>query len=210
MIRINLLPHREAERKRRRDRFHRAVGGALASGALLAGLLYASLTARMADQVQRNELLSEGIRHLEGQIRDIATISRDIQALRARERAVQQLQTDRNLPVALLGELAAFLPDGAFLTSVRQEDATILVTGVADSNERVSEFMRRLAQDGRHMGRPELVEVVAGSLPLGPRDSRRVANFTLRVLLSRPVQAPAAAPLVPASLPPPASAGSRP
>lgn len=186
MILINLLPHREAERKRRRDRFRQLVAAAIIGGVVAAGAVYASQAARIAAQRSRNDVLSGGIRLLDSQIRDIASISQEIQTLRSRQQAVQALQTDRNLPVVLLTELARHLPDGAFLTSVRQEGVFITVTGVAQSNERVSEFLRRLSQGGPSLHRPELVEIVAGTLPLGPRDQRRVANFTLRVNLVRP------------------------
>ncbi len=210
MILINLLPHREAERKRRRDRFHRAIAAAVVGGALIAGLLHASQVVRMADQRQRNELLSVGTRQLESQIRDIAAISQEIQALRAREQAVRQLQVDRNLPVAVLGDLAMHLPEGTFLTSVRQEEASVVVVGVAQSSERVSEFMRRLAQEGRHLRRPELIEVVAGTLALGPGDNRRVANFSLRVFLARAVDGPVSPALTPVAATSSASGRSAP
>ncbi len=193
MILINLLPHREAERKRRRERFHHLVAASILCGALAAGLVYASQAARIDAQRSRNEVLAGGIRLLDRQIRDIATISQDIQVLRTREHAVQALQADRNLPVILLTELVRHLPDGAFLTSVRQEEAFIVVAGVAQSNERVSEFLRLLSQGSSALLRPELVEIVAGTLPLGPREQRRVANFTLRLHLVRPA-APAASP----------------
>lgn len=192
MIRINLLPHREAERKRRRDHFRYSLVACVLGAALAGGLLYVGQVARVVLQQGRNEVLRIELRHLDAQIRDIAGLRKEIESLRTRERAVEDLQADRNLPVQVLGELARHLPEGAYLSSVRQEEVFITVTGVAQSNERVSEFLRRLGHDSPWLSQPELVEIVAGTLALSAREQRRVVNFNLRVRPLRQAVAPPA------------------
>lgn len=194
MIRINLLPHRELARKQRRQRFNLGVGVAALLGVMLAVLALLSVQARMAEQGQRNQLLQAEITRFDSQIKDIAGLQAEITALRARQQAVEDLQADRNLPVVLMAELVRQLPEGLFLSSLRQEAQSLTLTGSAQSNERVSELLRNLGNNSPWLARPELVEIVAGTLALSPREQRRVANFTIRVRLVRPSDAAAGKP----------------
>ena len=185
MILINLLPHREAARKRRRERFVFMLALSVASGALLAGAVYLAQAAAVAAQRERNDLLGAEIRRLDTQIRDISHLRQEIAGLRARQQAVEDLQADRNMPVHLLHELVQQLPEGVYLTGLRQDPQVVVLQGVAQSNERVSEMLRNLDHRSTWLGQPELVEIVAGSVNLGPREQRRVANFQVRVRLVR-------------------------
>lgn len=191
MILINLLPHREEARKRRREEFYAGLGAAAVAGLLVGGLIYFWYDIQISDQQGRNAFLVAENRRLDAQIKDVATLQDEINALRARQEAVENLQADRNLPVHLLNELVRLLPEGAYLTAVRQEDSRITLSGVAQSNDRVSELLRNLANDSPWLARPELVEIVAGSVALSPRDQRRVSNFTIRVSLQRTAAAAA-------------------
>ena len=194
MILINLLPHREAARKRSRDAFYAAMGAAFLIGGLLAGVIYLSYQARISSQQDKNNFLQSENRRLDGQIKDIATLQAEIAALRARQQAVEDLQADRNLPVHLLNELVKQLPEGVYVTSMRQDNQNVTLQGVAQSNERVSELLRNLANNSPWLNRPELVEIVAGNVAMSQRDQRRVANFTLRVRLRRASEAQKAVP----------------
>ena len=127
------------------------------------------------------------------QIKDIAALQEEIAALRARQQAVEDLQADRNMPVHLLNELVRQLPDGVYVTSLKQTANTVAISGVAQSNERVSELLRNLGSNSAWFTRPELVEIVAGNLSLGPRDQRRVANYRVTVKLLRASEAQKAA-----------------
>ena len=189
MILINLLPHREAARKRRREMFYAALGASAFAGAMIAGGIYLWYAAQISEQQNRNLVLTTEIKKLEAQIKDIATLQAEIAALRARQQAVEDLQSDRNVPVHLLNELVAQLPDGVYLTSMRQTNNVVAVTGVAQSNERVSELLRNLSSGSAWITRPELVEIVASSVALSPRDQRRVANFSMRMTLLRTSEA---------------------
>lgn len=189
MILINLLPHREAARKRRREMFYAALGASAFAGAMIAGGIYLWYAAQISEQQDRNLVFTTEIKKLEAQIKDIATLQAEIAALRARQQAVEDLQSDRNVPVHLLNELVAQLPDGVYLTSMRQTNNVVAVTGVAQSNERVSELLRNLSSGSAWITRPELVEIVASSVALSPRDQRRVANFSMRMTLLRTSEA---------------------
>jgi type IV pilus assembly protein PilN len=106
---------------------------------------------------------------------------------------VEDLQADRNLPVHLLNELTRLLPEGIYINSLKQEGQLVTLAGVAQSNERVSEMLRNFGTGSPWLARPELVEIVAGTVNLGPRDQRRVSNFTIRVRLLRASEAQQAA-----------------
>lgn len=185
MILINLLPHREAARKRRRDLFNVALGSAALVGGLIAGAIFLWYQSHISLQQTNNRILSSEIKVLEGQIKDIAGLEAEIAALRARQQAVEDLQADRNQPVYLMTELVKQLPDGVFISSLRQENQNVTLQGTAQSNERVSELLRNLANNTPWFSRPELVEIVAGSIALTPKDQKRVSNFTMRVRLVR-------------------------
>ena len=200
MILINLLPHREAARKRRREVFYAALGASAVGGLLVAGGIWLWFSAQISGQQGRNRLLSTEISKLEAQIKDIATLQEEITALRARQQAVEDLQSDRNMPVHLLNELVKQLPDGVYLTSMKQNGGVVALTGVAQSNERVSELLRNLSSNSPWLTRPELAEIVAGNVQIG-KDQRRVANFRMSVKLLRAseVKAVAKAPAAGAS-----------
>ena len=185
MILINLLPHREAARKQRRDFFNISLGAAALLGGLIAGGIFLWYQAHISAQQGKNTLLTSEIKVLEGQIKDIASLEAEITALRARQQAVEDLQADRNQPVYLLTELVKQLPDGVYIGTMKQDNQLVTLQGVAQSNERVSELLRNLANNSPWFSKPELVEIVAGNVALNPREQKRVANFNIRVRLIR-------------------------
>lgn len=193
MILINLLPHREAARKRRREAFFATLGASAVAGLLIGAAIYGWYAAQISNQQSKNVVLQTEIKRLEDQIKDIANLQAEIAALRARQQAVEDLQADRNLPVHLLNELVRQLPDGVYLTSMKQENQTVSLQGMAQSNERVSELLRNLGSKSPWLTRPELVEITSASVQLTPRDVRRVSNFTMRVKLLRASEAQKAA-----------------
>lgn len=185
MILINLLPHREAARKRRRETFQVTMFASFLLGLLIAGAVYWWFQLLITEQQAKNNFLQTEINILGVQIKEIATIEEEIASLRARQKAVEDLQSDRNLPVHLLTELVHQLPDGVFVTSLKQADQTVAMQGMAQSNERVSEMLRNLSSNTPWLSKPELVEIVASNLALSARDQRRVATFNLRFQLVR-------------------------
>ncbi len=189
MILINLLPHREIARKRRKELFNVSLGLSVFVGGLVAGLIFLWFQSQISTQQDQNQLLQSEIGKFDLQIKEIAGLEGEIAALLARQQAVENLQADRNMPVHLLTELVQQLPDGVYISSLRQDGQNVALQGVAQSNERVSELLRNLANHSPWFSRPELVEIVAGSVNLSPRDVRRVSNFQIRVKLVRATEA---------------------
>ncbi len=206
MILINLLPHREAARKKRQDVFNVSLGASALAGGLIAGIVFLWLQGQISSQEGLNTVLTQEIQKLDNQIKDISALEAEIAALRARQQAVENLQADRNMPVHMLTELTRQFPEGVYITSMRQDNQLITLQGTAQSNERVSELLRNLAYHSPWFTKPELIEIVAGNVVFG-RDQRRVANFTVRVRMlrasevQRPPEPVASAPVAAASLP---------
>ena len=193
MILINLLPHREEKRRQRKRAFFAALGLSAVLGLLVVGVWYAVLQQMSAAQQARTEFLKAEIARLEVQIKDIANLRGEIEALKARQRAVEDLQTDRNVPVYLLDELVKQTPEGIYLTAIRQSGNVVTINGVAQTNERVSEFLRNTQYNAQWLERPELIEIKAVNMQTANREQRRLFDFAMRVTLKRPA-APTPAP----------------
>lgn len=186
MILINLLPHREAARKKQKEQFYTHLVISALVGGVLCGVVFTWYQGQISSQQDRNAFLKAEIVKLEAEIKDIATLQSQIASLRARQTAVENLQSDRNLPVHLLEALVTKLPDGVYLRSMKQENQSVLLVGSAQSQERVSELLRNLGHDSPWLSKPELVEIIAARADLQKNDQRRVSNFTIRVTLVRP------------------------
>lgn len=185
MIRINLLPHREAAKKRRKEAFQVNMVMAAIAGLLIAGLIYWYFQIMIEGQQNKNNLLRSEIKVLETQIKEIDGLEAEIAALRARQKAVEDLQSDRNLPVHMLNELVKQLPDGVYISSIKQEGLLVTMQGTAQSNERISEMLRNLTEGTAWFSKPELMEIVAKTVDVTAKDKRRAAAFTLRFNLAR-------------------------
>ena len=194
MILINLLPHREARRRQRKRAFFVGIAACALAGVAIVGLWYSVLQQMTSAQEARNAFLQTEIAGLEARIKDIATLRTEIEALKARQRAVEDLQTDRNVPVHLLDELVRQTPEGVYLTSIRQNGDVVAINGMAQTNERVSEFLRNTLYNSEWLDKPELIEIRAvapGGANAANRDPRRLFDFSMRVTLKRPGNAPA-------------------
>lgn len=185
MILINLLPHREVARKKRKESFQASMVAAALVGALACGAVYMFYQYQIDQQAERNALLTREIKALDIKIADVAKIDAEIAALKARQKAVEDLQSDRNLPVHLLNELVLQLPDGVYIESLKQQEQTVQIQGIAQSNERVSELLNSLATKTPWLSKPELVEVVGTTTQINAREKKRVAGFNLRFGLVR-------------------------
>jgi type IV pilus assembly protein PilN len=197
MILINLLPHREEKRRLRKQAFFAGLGLSVAVGALLVALAYGAQGQMISSQQERNQYLQSAIAKLDEEIKDVSNLKTEIESLKARQRAVEDLQTGRNMPVYLLNELVAQTPEGIHLTSIRQSDGTVQVTGMAQTNERVSEFLRNTGGRSAWLERPELVEIkVSSQQSKDARSAKRMFEFTMRISLkqSGPEEGDAASP----------------
>jgi type IV pilus assembly protein PilN len=175
MTYLNLLPWRDMRRKEQdRQLLSIAVGIWILMGLVI---FYAHLhvSTLIENQQKRNEYLESETKKLDEEIKEIKELQAARSALLARMRVIQQLQLDRTQVVHLFDDLARKLPEGVYLTSLKQAGQTITLTGNAQSNARVSALMRNLdASDW--FAKPDLDVVNVKT-----KGSDRVSEFTLRV-----------------------------
>ncbi len=207
MILINLLPHREERRKRREKAFIAGMVLAAVLGVIIVGVWYLVLQQMIASQQQRNAFLTSEIQKLDVQIKDIASLKSEIESLKARQKAVEDLQIDRNVPVYVLNELVRQTPEGIYFTSVKQDGQVLTVSGIAQTNERVSELLRNTNNNSEWLVKPELIEVKVAAVQAANRDQRRLFDFSMKVNVKRPQEAAtpegtASAPVPGAAVPP--------
>ncbi len=193
MIMINLLPHREERRKRRKIAFYAGLGVAALAGLAIAGVWYLVVDQLISGQKQRNDFLATEIAKLEIQIKDIASLRADIASLKARQKAVEDLQIDRNVPVHILNELARQTPEGIYLTAIKQDGQSLNVSGIAQTQERVAEFLRNTAYSSEWLVKPELIESKATTLVGANKEQKRLFDFSVRLAVKRPQEAATAA-----------------
>lgn len=211
MILINLLPHREEKRQRRKIAFFAGLGMAAAAGLAVVGVWYLVVQQMTSSQQARNDFLTAEIKKLEVQIKDIATLRAEIESLKARQKAVEDLRIDRNVPVHLLNELVKQTPEGIYFRSIKQDGQALTVSGIAQTQERISELLRNTAYSSEWLVKPELVESKAAALGQGQaREQRQLFEFAMRLGVKRPQEA-ASAPVGAGSVPAaPAAAASTP
>lgn len=183
MILINLLPHRELARKRARQVFNISLVISAAIGAVIGGMIYLWYQGQVMIQEDRNQFLKTRNLELDREIKEVASLQNEIAILKARQQAVEELQSDRNLPVYMFNEVIQQLPEGTYLKTIKQEGRSVLFMGAAQSSERISEFLRNLSRNTEWINRPELIEIVAGDLALGAKEKRRIYNFNIRAQL---------------------------
>jgi len=179
MIRINLLPWREARRKAQRQHLG-ILGGMMAVlGLLIVGAVYLTIAGYIAEQSARNEFLKRENVRLDKEIEEIKKLRSEIAALLARKQVIERLQADRAQAVYLLQELVQQVPDGVYLRSIRQTGLKVNTVGYSQSNARVSTLMRNFSASP-HLENPELVEIKAVTV-----SNKRVSEFNMNVSLKR-------------------------
>lgn len=179
MIRINLLPHREIKRKRQQKEFFTLLGAVLGLGAAAWFAVHSYLNGQLEEQNGRNNYLETEIATLDKQIDEIKKLKEQTAALLQRKKIVESLQANRAETVYLLDQLVRQLPDGVYLKSVAQKGNKVTIGGFAQSNARVSTFMRNL-ESSPYLEKPVLIEIRAFA-----EKSQRLSEFSLSVLLSR-------------------------
>ena len=185
MIKINLLPHREERRKQRKQDFYSLLVLAAIVGVLILILVGFYNASAISTQNARNLLIKYANVKLDEEIKEIATLREEIEGLKARQQAVEDLQGDRNQPVYLLAELVAQTPEGIYLRSVKQDGQRIVLLGYAQSNERVSEYLKNLTNNSDWLNKPDLIEIKSTGIGQG-KDAKKVSDFTINVGIRRP------------------------
>ena len=173
MPRINLIPWREAERKRKRQEFGVGALGALVAAGAIAFLVNLQMGAAIDNQNERNQYLNEEIAKLDKQITEILALEQQKQRLRARIQVIEQLERSRPEIVHVFDELVRVLPEGVYLTYLKQSGPRIEMRGIAQSSTRVSTFMRNI-DSSEWLADPSLQVVETKG-----KDAGRGAQFTL-------------------------------
>jgi type IV pilus assembly protein PilN len=143
------------------------------------------IATQISDQNQRNEFIKAENDKLDAQIKEIASLKQEIDALKARQQAVEDLQSDRNQPVYLMDELVKQVPEGVYLRAFKQENQRVMINGYAQSNERVSELLRNFSNSSSWLERPDLIEIRSAAVGQG-RDTKKIFDFTVNVGIKRP------------------------
>ena len=184
-MRINLLPHREQKRQARQRQFVSLVIALAILGVAIVALVHVVLSAQIDNQKSRNTLLKGEIAKLDDQIKEIDKLRDQIQQVLARKQVVETLQSNRNEAVHLLDQLVRQLPEGVYLSSVKQTDKKVQIVGYAQSNARVSTLMRNI-EGSPWLEKPELVEIRLVSMPAQGRTGPQQLNqFTLNFQIRR-------------------------
>ena len=144
MPRINLLPWRQQDRAKRQKEFGLAAIGAVIAAAAVTLFTVWGFNWSIERQHERNELLKKEIAELDKQITEILGLEAQKQRLVARMDIITRLQRSRPEVVHVFDQLARTLPDGVYLTSVKQNDKRLELKGIAQSSTRVSTFMRNI------------------------------------------------------------------
>jgi type IV pilus assembly protein PilN len=144
MPRINLLPWRESERKRKRQEFFLSIGAAVATAALVTLIGRWQMSAAIEHQQERNKILNDEIALLDKQIQEILGLENQKRKLLARMEIIETLQRSRPEIVHIFDEIVKTLPEGVYLTYLKQTGTRIEMRGVAQSSTRVSAFMRNI------------------------------------------------------------------
>jgi type IV pilus assembly protein PilN len=174
MARINLLPWRDALRKERQQQFYTMIGMFIVLTLCVWGAIHFFNTLRIDYQESRNQILNAEIAKLDIKIEEIKRLEKEKERLKARINAIEQLQGNRPLIVHLFDEIVTSLPEGVSIEKVVQKGKAITISGVAQSNARVSSFIRKL-EDSVWLGDPQLDVIEAKDA-----QGQRISNFTMR------------------------------
>ena len=181
MARINLLPWRAERRKQRQKEFGVMLGLSAIAAVVLSFLIITFYNGQISGQNERNAFLTNQITQLDKQIVEIEELDRKKAKLLARKEVIEQLQANRSQMVHLFDSLVRTIPDGVVLTSIKQDDVILTLEGRAQSNARVSTYMRNLEGSG-WMTNPELSIIEAKGddkgLPYEYRLQVKLANPT--------------------------------
>lgn len=201
MARINLLPWRAERRKLRQKEFLGMLGLAAALALLISFLIVMYFSGQLEGQQNRNSYLRDQIVIVDKQIAEIEELDKKKANLLARKQVIEQLQASRSQMVHLFDQLVRTIPEGVRLSSIKQNGQTLTLEGLAQSNARVSSYMRNLEESG-WMGSPDLTIIETKG------EDKGLPNvFSLKVTLKSPnnpeaeAEAAASAAAAPAAAP---------
>lgn len=185
MIRINLLPHREEARKLRRQQFYTLAGLMVLSAMVIAFVGYTLVQRQIEAQDSNNDYIKREIASLDKEIAEIKRLREQTQALLSRKQVIESLQANRAETVRVFNELAKQTPEGVYIKSIKQTGLSLQLIGYAQSNARVSQYMRNL-DSSPVLEKPNLIEIKAADV-----NKRRVSEFNLTIQIERaPAETP--------------------
>lgn len=187
MARINLLPWREERRSQRQKEFGATVALSALAGVVLWFLVNGYYSAQIEGQQARNGYLDQQIAQVDRTITEIEELDRQRARLLARKEVIEQLQASRSQMVHLFDALVRTIPDGVMLTTLKQEGEKLTLEGRAQSNARVSTYMRNLEGAG-WMANPRLSVIEARAEGAGVHSAALPYVFNLSVTLSKPAE----------------------
>ena len=179
MIRINLLPHREAKRRARRQQFYALLGMVVALAGVIWFLGFTLISAKIGAQAEKNDFLKREVASLDKEIAEIKKLKEQTDSLLARKRVIEALQANRTETVHLFNELVRQVPEGIYFKTIKQTGPSILVTGHAQSNARINTLMNNF-NDSPLLQNSALIETKAETVA-----GRRLNAFSVTVAITR-------------------------
>ncbi|WP_341937336.1 PilN domain-containing protein [Marinimicrobium sp. C2-29] len=180
MAKINLLPWREAYRQEKKKEFFVILAGVVVLSGFLAFLWVSNVQSAITEQNARNRLLNSEISALEKQVSEIEQLKQRREELLARMRVIQDLEGTRPVIVRYFDDMVRAIPDGVYLNLMQREGESIRLEGIAESNNRVSSFMRNL-DESDWFAAPNLKSVIAA-----PEQGEQANSFIMTVRTSAP------------------------
>lgn len=179
MIRINLLPHREAKRRARRQQFYALLGMVAGLAGVIWFLGFTLISTEISAQAEKNEFLKREVASLDKEIAEIKKLKEQTDSLLARKRVIEALQANRTETVHLFNELVRQVPEGIYFKTIKQTGSTILVSGYAQSNARINTLMNNF-NDSPLLENSALIETKAETV-----SGRRLNAFSVSVSITR-------------------------
>lgn len=175
MTKINLLDWRAARRDKRRQEFVARMGLGVVAALGLVALGWVMMGNAVSRQQERNAYLTQQIAEIDQKIKEIEELEKVKQNLLARMRVIEQLQSSRSATVHFFDEIVNTLPDGITLTAVQQNGDKVQINGIAESNGRISTYMKNL-EASPWFDEPKLVVIKTSE-----QNRQREGQFTLQV-----------------------------
>jgi len=177
MVRINLLPHRQIKYAERQRQFNLMLVATVVAGGAIVFMGQTFISTKINAQAERNHRLDEANVKLDKEIAEIQGLKGQIQDVLARKQVVENLQSNRSQAVVVLDEISRQLPEGVYLQSIKQQDNSINLQGIADTNARVATLVRNLSTS-QWMESPNLIEIKSTKI-----NNLKYNDFTMSVNL---------------------------
>lgn len=182
MTRINLLPWREERRQEQKKEFGILAGLVTLLAVAVVGLIHIQMSSKIEYQLDRNRFMKNEIAKLDKEIAEIRDLKKTRRSLLERMEVIQSLHTSRPSIVHLFSEIVSTVPNGVYLESLTQVGSNLKLDGEAESNARVSTYMRNLSDS------PWLKDPSLTVIEIEDKKVKRISAFTLTVKQTSPTE----------------------